>query len=68
MQIKNSRQLINEIEKARKASGLSDRELSMRCELSNATLSQIRKRGGNMNTETLLRLARELQIKVMVER
>jgi len=68
MQIKTSRQLINEIEKARKASGLSDNALLARCGLSNATLGQIRKRGGNMNTETLLRLAKELKLKVVVER
>jgi len=66
--IKTSRQLLAEIEKAIKAAGFSNRALQKRCGISASTLFAIRNRGGNMTTDTMLALAKELGVKVRVER
>jgi hypothetical protein len=68
MQVKSSRQLFGEIEKAIQESGLSHRALLAKCKLSHGFLCGLQGRGGNLTTDALFALAKELNIKVSVER
>lgn len=68
MQVKTSRQLFDFIDKERKRAKMSDRDLARSANVSSATVGQIRDRGGNMTTDTMLSLAKELGLSVKVER
>ena len=68
MQVKTSRQLFDILDKERKRAQRSDRDIARSVNISAATAWQIRKRGGNMTTDTMLALAKELKLKVVVER
>jgi transcriptional regulator with XRE-family HTH domain len=68
MQVKNSRQLLQQLDRAITLSGRSLRDIQRAVGVSSATYSQIRKRGGNMTTDTFLALAQEVNLKVKVEK
>ena len=68
MQVKTSRQLFDIFDKERKRAQRSDRDIARAVNISAATAGQIRKRGGNMQTDTMLALAKELGLTVKVER
>lgn len=68
MQVKTSRQLFDVIDKERKRAKMSDRDLARSASVSSATVGQIRDRGGNMTTDTMFSLAKELGLSVKVER
>lgn len=68
MTIKTSRQLYDTFEREMKRSGKSCREVARNVGLSAATMSAIKARGGNMQTDTMLALAKEFGLKVRVER
>lgn len=68
MHVKTSKQIINEIDRAIKQSGRSDRNLQASCGLSPAMLGYVRKRGGNMTTNNMLALTKELGLRVRIEK
>jgi DNA invertase Pin-like site-specific DNA recombinase len=68
MTFKTSRQIYEAFEKEIKRSGKSCRMIARNVGLSSATLHSIKARGGNMQTDTMLALAKELGFKVKVER
>jgi DNA-binding phage protein len=68
MTIQTSRQLYEVLEKEIKRSGKSCRQIARNVGLSSATLHSIKARGGNMQTDTMLALAKEFGLKVKVER
>jgi plasmid maintenance system antidote protein VapI len=68
MQVRSSRQLLDVFEKEMKREGFSERGLAAKAQLSSNTIHALRQRGGNMTTDTMLRLAKELGVKVRVEK
>ena len=68
MQIKTTKQVQAELEKARLAKGITAYRLLGDAGLSRAAWHQIKARGGNMNLDTLLRLARQLDVEIHVVR
>lgn len=68
MQVRTSRQLLDAFEKEMKREGVSDRGLCSRASLSTNTVHSVRKRGGNMQTDTMFAIAKELGFKVRVEK
>lgn len=68
MQVKTSRQLFLVLDQERKSTDRSDRSLSIATRVSTATIGQIRKRKGNMHTDTMFAIARELGFKVWIEK
>jgi len=68
MQIKTTKQVQAELEKARIAKGITAYRLLEDAGLSRAAWHQIKARGGNMNLDTLLRLSRQLGVEIHVVR
>lgn len=68
MQIRSSRQMLDVFDKDIKKEGLSDRGLAAKSGLSTGTVYSLRKRGGNMTTDTMFAIAKELGFKVRVEK
>jgi hypothetical protein len=65
--IKNSQQLVDAIDERRRALKRTDSRVAPESGISTSALGLMRKRGGNMNTDTMFALAKVLGLTITIE-
>jgi DNA-binding phage protein len=68
MQIKTSKQLFEQLEKERISQNKSRYALASQTGLSRAAWTRMHSREGNMNTDSMFAIARELKLKVVLKK
>lgn len=66
MRVENSKELFCELEKAKRDTPKGGTRISKNAGLSRSAWHLIEKRGGNMNTDTLFSLCKELDVEIEV--